>query len=324
VISSTKYRVAGMAGVLSMALALGGGTAQAQWQQQQQQQRVDVYQAGTINGTLRAGSTLTASGGATRGPNGYQWRWEWMTCPNNNSADGCVRRLVGNSQYALSSADVNRYVVLLLYAWTGSNPDNPSDSDLMWTTAGSRVAAAPAPTPTPTPTPAPPTPTPAPAAPTPTATPVPIAAPAPAPTFDVAKAAPTPVPTSGQVLHETASSRRVIKPFPVVRMRGRLTLTGARVTLLSVRAPKSAKISVSCQGSCPTSRWSRSNRKSRLTRVGPFERMLKAGTRLTVTVTRSGYVGKRTTFLIRRGAAPVRADRCLAHNGRTTTCPAGV
>ena len=74
----------------------------------------------------------------------------------------------------------------------------------------------------------------------------------PAPTFDTAAAAPTPVPTIGQVLHETARRAGAIKPFPVVRMRGRLTTTGRRVTLLSVSAPRAAKISVRCKGACPT------------------------------------------------------------------------
>jgi hypothetical protein len=147
--------------------------------------------------------------------------------------------------------------------------------------------------------------------------------PAPPPTFDTAAPAATPVPTGGQVLHESASSRRAIRPFPVVRMRGRLTARGARVTVLSVRAPRPAKVTVSCKGDCPAKRWSRADRKSRLTRVRAFERPIRSGTRITVTVTRHGYIGKRTTFIIRRGQAPLRVDRCLNTRGRVTRCPAG-
>jgi hypothetical protein len=157
--------------------------------------------------------------------------------------------------------------------------------------------------------------------PTPTPTPAPTATPDPA--FDTAVG--TPVPTSGAVLRETARSRRVIRPFPVVRMKGRLTSRGANVQVLSVRAPRAAKISVRCTGrSCPASRWSRSSRKSRLTRMARFERSLRAGVRITVSVTRRGYVGKRTTFVIRRGAAPSRSDRCLSSKGSITRCPSGV
>ena len=58
--------------------------------------------------------------------------------------------------------------------------------------------------------------------------------------------------TQGEILQETARSRRVIRPFPVVRMKGRLTARGADVQVLSVRAPRAAKISVRCRGkSCP-------------------------------------------------------------------------
>ena len=57
------------------------------------------------------------------------------------------------------------------------------------------------------------------------------------------------------MLHNSASRRKAIRPFPVVRMRGRLTASGARVSLLSVRAPRPAKVTVRCKGSCPTDRW---------------------------------------------------------------------
>ena len=135
------------------------------------------------------------------------------------------------------------------------------------------------------------------------------------------------MPTSGEVLQETSRTRRVIRPFPVVRMRGHADGQRGQDHLFSVRAPRKAKITVRCKGrSCPASRWSRAwnLRKSTLTRMGRFERSLRAGVKITVQVTRRGYVGKRTTFVIRRGAAPTRSDRCLSAKGRLTKCPAGV
>ena len=88
----------------------------------------------------------------------------------------------------------------------------------------------------------------------------------------------TPVPTSGEVLRETARSRRVIRPFPVVRMRGPPDGQWRQRQVFSVRAPRAAKMSVRCTGrSCPASRWSRSSRKSRLARMTRFERSLRAG-----------------------------------------------
>jgi hypothetical protein len=158
----------------------------------------------------------------------------------------------------------------------------------------------------------------------PTATPTPTPTPTPPPIFEVS---PTQVPTSGEVLQETSRKRRVIRPFPVVRMRGKLTSRGAKITLFSVRAPRKASITVRCQGrSCPATRWSRAwnRRKKTLTRMGRFERSVRAGVKITVQVTRKGYVGKRTTFVIRRGAAPTRSDRCLSAKRRLTKCPAGI
>jgi hypothetical protein len=83
-------------------------------------------------------------------------------------------------------------------------------------------------------------------------------------------------------------------------------------------------VRVTCKGTCPARSWSRSNRKSRWTRVTRFERNLRSGTRITISVTRKGYVGKRTVFVIRRGQAPLRSDTCLSPSGgRTQRCSGG-
>jgi hypothetical protein len=139
----------------------------------------------------------------------------------------------------------------------------------------------------------------------------------------VATPEPTPIPNLGAVLGASRKNPRVLKPFPVVRMRGRLTVDGARVTLFSVRAPKGVRIVVTCAGpGCPKHPWTRAASRT-LTRIGAFERALPHGMRLTVTISRKGYVGKRTQFLIRRGAPPLRTDVCLSAAGKRITCPAG-
>jgi hypothetical protein len=300
---------------VAMALVLSpGGSADAQSPPQ-------VNQAGTINGSpIRVGTRLTASGGSWSGPSGTTARWEWFACPANaRSWTECFQRSLYQNNYTIQSGDVGRYIVLNLYAYQGQ-PQNPGTSGRAerFSITSSTVAPAATPTPTPRPT-ATPTPVPT-VSPTPTPTPTPT----PPPAFDVPA---TPVPTSGEVLQETSRHRRIIRPFPVVRMRGTLTDKGAKISLFTVRAPRTAKISVRCKGkSCPASRWSRTHtqRKSKLTRMGRFERGLRAGVVITVSVTRSGYLGKRTTFVIRRGAAPSRVDRCLSAKGRVTKCPAGV
>jgi len=115
----------------------------------------------------------------------------------------------------------------------------------------------------------------------------------------------------------------LLRPFPTVRIRGRLTLHGARVTLLVVRSRRGTVISAGCRGTgCPVRRVTRTASSSR-TRLPAFERVLRAGTRLDITVTRAGYIGKWTTIIIRRGHAPWRADRCVKPGqSRPSACPA--
>jgi hypothetical protein len=305
----TRYAAAGAVGALALLLA-GGSIAHAQ----------RVTQAPTMSGQFWVGQTITAVGGAWTGPSGTRAEhYVWTRCtdstPNATVPEERVSELgecdviragrepyIGR-QYQLTSADIGRYIRAGIYAWRW-NDDNVQDHWMFSAPSVQIAASAPAPAPTPVPTP------------TPTPTPEP-----PPPTFDTVAPAATPVPTSGQVLHNSATRRRALRPFPIVRMRGRLTSNGARVTLLSVRAPKRAKVTVRCKGRCPTGRWTRANRKSRLTRVRAFERRLRSGTRITVTVTRHGYIGKRTIFVIRRGRAPVRVDNCLNARGRVTRCP---
>jgi hypothetical protein len=310
------WRWSGAAVVVAALLAVAG-TAMAQTQSS----TVVVDRAPTLSGTLRVGQTLNAGGGHWRGPSGTQTTWAWLRCNDNtpnstvsqsqeSQLDGCSVVRSGSASYTLTNDDLNKFMRLVLYAYAGSG--RSYQDDYMSTAPSTQVVAAASNAPAPTPTPV---------APTPSATPVATVAPTPVPTFDPQPTA-SPVPTSGQVLH--ATTRRVIRPFPVVRMKGRLTSSGANVTRFTVRAPKAAHIKVTCSGPCPTRRWSKGARKSRLTRLAPFERVLRSGARIAVTVTRHGYIGKQTVFRIRRGQAPLRSDRCVNSSGRRTTCPAGV
>jgi hypothetical protein len=130
------------------------------------------------------------------------------------------------------------------------------------------------------------------------------------PTSAVGAPAPAPV----------AARPPVLDPFPVVRIRGRATQRGARITLLTVRAPRGARVRVGCSGTgCPIQRWAHT---AALTRVRAFEHELPAGVRLTVTVTQRGRIGKYTAFVIRRGRPPLRRDRCLyPGSARPRSCP---
>ena len=118
-------------------------------------------------------------------------------------------------------------------------------------------------------------------------------------------------------------SDRLMSPYPVVRLAGRLTPTGARVRLLSVsRAPKCAVVAVSCRGrSCPAQRVSSFTGRGAL-RIRRFERRLRAGTALSVRISKGDSIGKLTRFRIRPGKAPRRRDRCLRPGEtRGSACP---
>jgi hypothetical protein len=319
------YRAVGAAALLGLAIALGGSAVV------QGASGVDVTQAPTITGTLRVGSTVTASGGHYT-PSSASSGYQWLRCADGASVNQCkILDGANASTYKLVTADQTNRMRVALYASDGHNYDYMiSDPP----SAIVQAVATPTPTPTPTPTKTPsPTPTPTKTpAPTPTPTPVATATPTPAPTatpgpvFDVVPV-PTPVPTAGAVLHQNATNvkSRMLSPLPIVRIRGRLTPTGAKVSLLTVKAQRGVTISVTCKGSsCPRHKLTRSTKTHRLTRLSMFERVLRSGTRLQVTIAKSGFVSKVTIIQIRRGRAPLRTDSCLwPGHKRTQRCPAG-
>jgi hypothetical protein len=113
---------------------------------------------------------------------------------------------------------------------------------------------------------------------------------------------------------------RLMSPFPVVRITGKVTRKGARIKRLTVRAPYGSTVAVRCRGrSCP---FRRSNRTLKLTgsakapaktiRVRKLERrLLRDGSSIKVLVSKPGEIGKYTRFRIRGGKPPVRSDLCL-------------
>ena len=113
---------------------------------------------------------------------------------------------------------------------------------------------------------------------------------------------------------------RMIRPYPTVRISGNLTSRGANVTRLSISAPKGVRIMLVCKGSgCPLRSIAQA---SAVFHIQQFERELRAGTKLTITVTRPGYISKVTTITIRKGKSPQRLDRCqLPGQSKLIRCP---
>jgi hypothetical protein len=128
-----------------------------------------------------------------------------------------------------------------------------------------------------------------------------------------------------------------LEPFPIVRIRGVGLPGGARVQLLTVSGPAAASVQVRCIGrQCPVR--VQAVRAAlvpgappgmlapgvRLVSLTSFNgRYFPAGLVIEVSVTRPGYVGKVTRFLIpSRRKAPLRTDLCLLPGARVPgTCP---
>jgi len=261
---------------------------------------VRIEQPPTVAGTAQVGSTVTAEGARWR-PSNATVTWRWYRCETSETPDGdddgpeegdCDAIAGANgTSYTVAPADEGQHLRVLLVVRRGNR--------WHWaiSAASAEVAAAPAPPPPPPP----------PAIVEPTGGTAPLAAP--------------PTATGGVQAETVTRPARLMRPVPLVRIRGRTTLRGARITLLTVTAPKGARITLACRGrGCPVRRWARTAATTRILR---FERRLRAGTRLTIRVTKPGRIGKHTTILIRRNRAPLRSDRCLyPGRSRPVACPA--
>jgi hypothetical protein len=132
-----------------------------------------------------------------------------------------------------------------------------------------------------------------------------------------------------------AQGLRLLAPFPVVRIAGKVTRRGTRIRRLTVSAPRGAKIRVRCRGrGCPFRRATRTARlranqspasTSAVMRMRRLEgRLLRPRTVLKVLVTKDPAIGKYTRFTVRRGKPPLRLDKCLAPGATAPVqCPAG-
>ena len=247
-----------------------------------------ITQDPVIAGNPQVGATLEAQDARWSG--GGEPSWQWVRCDELDSDEGfrSCRSIEGATAitYSVTAADEGKYLRVRLVV---RNKDGSA-----WTLSQATAAVSPAPPPPPEPSPPP--------------------APAPLP-------APAPPPPVVEVRDEQAASPRMMSPAPVVRIRGRLTRSGARITLLTVRAPRGARITVRCSGRrCPARRWART---AALTRVPRFQAAFPAGTRLVISVTKPRRIGKHTLIVIRRGKAPTRLDRCLMPGTRKPVkCPA--
>jgi PKD repeat protein len=115
----------------------------------------------------------------------------------------------------------------------------------------------------------------------------------------------------------------LMNPFPVVRLAGSVYPRGVKVRALEAKTPRRSTVTVLCAGkSCPSKKIVKTAKKP-LVRFKTMARFLREGTRLSVSVRKSGKVGKYTRWLIRGGKLPKRKDLCVYPNRRKPArCPA--
>jgi hypothetical protein len=255
----------------------------------------------TVQGDAVVDATLTAAAAWTGDP-APTVKYQWRRCPATGGS--CVQIVDGTAAtYVVTTADLGFRLGVRITLKNRVNTINQQS-----VTTAVVVAATPAPTPTPTPTPTP--------APSPTPTPTPKPDPTPDPTPASAASFTEPV----APIVDIKARATLLRPFPIVRIRGYFKRGGVRVTLLSVNAPSSAHVAARCVGSgCPV----RSIRvASGPARLRAFERFLPAGTVLQVRVTSAGRIGKYASFIIRAHSAPLRHDLCLMPGkSKPAPCP---
>jgi hypothetical protein len=261
----------------------------------------------TIVGDAVVGATLKAEATWTGEP-APQVKYTWKRCPATGGACQQIDAAT-TAQYVVTTDDLGFRVGVRIALKSKPFPDAVRADSL--TTAV--VVAAPTPTPTPTPLPSP--------GPPPPPNPVPEPTPNPDPT-------PTPVPPAARAsfpepvapIVNVAARPTLLRPLPVVPIRGYFRPGGVRVTLLSVTAPRSAQIVARCVGAgCPLRSLAIPRAPARLR---PFERFLPVGTVVQVRVTSDKRIGKFASFRIRARSAPQRTDLCLAPGrAKPTACP---
>jgi hypothetical protein len=254
----------------------------------------------TVQGDAVVGSTLTAFATWTGDPLPVVKSYQWRRCPATGASCDQIAKATA-ATYVVTTADLGFRLGVKITV------KNPVDSISQWSVTSDLVVVATTPGPTPTPTPPPPPP-----------------APSPSPKADPT---PDPTPASGTSFTEPVAPivdirarATLLRPFPIVRIRGYFKRGGVRVTLLSVNAPSSAHVAARCVGSgCPVRSVRVANAPARLR---AFERFLPAGTVLQVRVTSAGRIGKYASFVIRAHAAPLRNDLCLMPGkSKPAACP---
>jgi PKD repeat protein len=109
-----------------------------------------------------------------------------------------------------------------------------------------------------------------------------------------------------------------------VAVAGRVSKSFTKITMLVVTAPPGAKVTGRCKGAgCHVKRESHRAGSSGKVRLRRFERTFRVGTKIFISITKSGQIGKQIVFTTRPGQPPVRNELCLMPGAdKAKRCPA--
>jgi PKD repeat protein len=102
-----------------------------------------------------------------------------------------------------------------------------------------------------------------------------------------------------------------LSPSPVVTISGSILSTGMRVKHLTIRAPRGALVAVVCRGKGCGAKQRRKRVKRSTVSFKTYQRFLRAGVKLEISVRKPKTIGDFTRYTIRAGKFPVRTDRCI-------------
>jgi PKD repeat protein len=109
-----------------------------------------------------------------------------------------------------------------------------------------------------------------------------------------------------------------------VTISGRFSNSSTTIGRMLVKAPAGAQIAPACKGrGCPKRvKKLRAKAAAKRLRVRAFERRWRPGAKITIRVTKPGFIGTHTQFTIRRGKRPKRTELCVQPAAkRASACP---
>jgi hypothetical protein len=253
-----------------------------------------VTQRPTISGTsLKSGETLTANGGAWT-PSNATAEFTWLRCDLGGSNCAGITGACGR-RYKIRTADEGHRLRVRLTATESSGQAASADSDptdeIVTDQYRPTVGASD------------------------TCTKV-------TPTGPGKGTFSSGTQTGGGSTPPAVTTLAFIKPFPVIRIKGRFKGTRTTITRVTVRTPRGTRIRIRCSGhGCS---FKRKAVAARLLSIRSLRRTYRPNAKIEIRVTKAGKIGKYTSVRTRRGKAPVRSDRCLKP-GKTkpVRCPTG-